>query len=120
MAFGKKKGIDFDRIESELIDPALSHFSITGRTTGEILEAGNIRTDMFQQLLVPRQIARPNTGARGTDYKRFGIDFVQGPIRDFIGAHQIVRIAGRIAPRINRLPRNLIDIALELRLVLLD
>ena len=50
---GKKAGwISFDRVEAELIDPALSAFEITGRTTGEILEAGNIRTDMFQQLLV--------------------------------------------------------------------
>jgi hypothetical protein len=50
--FGKKLGIDFDRVESALIGPALTKFNITGRTTGEILEAGNIRTDMFQQLLV--------------------------------------------------------------------
>lgn len=50
--FGKKRGIDFDRVEAELIDPALNALEITGRTTGEILEAGNIRTDMFQQLLV--------------------------------------------------------------------
>jgi len=50
--FGVKKGIDFDRVERELIDPVLTQLKISGRTTGEILEAGNIRTDMFQQLLV--------------------------------------------------------------------
>src|ERR1700756_360900 len=50
--FGVKKGIDFDRVERELIDPALTQLKISGRTTGEILEAGNIRTDMFQQLLI--------------------------------------------------------------------
>ena len=50
--FGTKEGIDFDRVERELIDPALDALQVTGRTTGEILRAGNIRTDMFQQLLV--------------------------------------------------------------------
>jgi hypothetical protein len=50
--FGTKKGINFDRVEEKLIDPVLAQLDITGRTTGEILEAGNIRTDMFQQLLV--------------------------------------------------------------------
>src|SRR5215471_8341127 len=50
--FGTKQGINFDRVETELIDPALTALEICGRTTGEILEDGNIRTDMFQQLLV--------------------------------------------------------------------
>jgi hypothetical protein len=54
--FGKKKDladneIDFDRVERELIGPALDRLGVTGRTTGEILEAGNIRADMFQRLL---------------------------------------------------------------------
>lgn len=48
--FGTKGGIDFDRVERELIDPALTRLGVTGRTTGEIAEQGNIRTDMFQRL----------------------------------------------------------------------
>jgi hypothetical protein len=43
--------VDFDRIERDLIDPALTRLGITGRTTGEIVEAGNIRDDMFFLLL---------------------------------------------------------------------
>jgi hypothetical protein len=50
--FGTKKGINFDRVESELIDPALAGFKITGRTTGDSLKQGNIRTEMFQRLLI--------------------------------------------------------------------
>src|SRR6476646_10501831 len=46
-----QKDIDFDRVERELIAPALTRLDISGRTTAEILEAGNIRTDMFQRLL---------------------------------------------------------------------
>ncbi|MGY1670309.1 tetratricopeptide repeat-containing protein [Geodermatophilus sp. SYSU D00710] len=50
--FGVKEGIDFDRTESDLIDPVLNGLGITGRTTGEILAAGNIRSDVFERLLV--------------------------------------------------------------------
>jgi hypothetical protein len=35
-----------------VINPALTALGIAGRTTGEILQADNIRTDMFPQLLV--------------------------------------------------------------------
>lgn len=50
--FGKREGINFDAVEELLIHPALTHQNIEGGTTGLILEAGNIREDMFQQLLV--------------------------------------------------------------------
>jgi hypothetical protein len=50
--FGKQKDIDFDRVENDLISPALERLGIAGRTTMEILRTGNIRTDMFQGLLV--------------------------------------------------------------------
>jgi tetratricopeptide (TPR) repeat protein len=50
--FGTRKGIDFDAVENKLVGPALKNVGAEGRTTGEILEAGNIRIDMFQQLLI--------------------------------------------------------------------
>jgi hypothetical protein len=50
--FGEKGGIDFDQVEALLIDPVLTALGIKGRTTAEIFEAGNIRTDMFEALLV--------------------------------------------------------------------
>jgi hypothetical protein len=50
--FGTRKGIDFDAVENELVGPALDNIGAEGRTTGEILEAGNIRIDMFQNLLI--------------------------------------------------------------------
>ena len=49
--FGAKNGVDFDRVERELIHPVLESLQIEGRTTGEIAEAGNIRTDMFEALV---------------------------------------------------------------------
>jgi hypothetical protein len=55
--FGVKEGIDFDRVESKLIQPALEllstlGFSVQGGTTGEISKQGNIREDMFRALVV--------------------------------------------------------------------
>jgi hypothetical protein len=50
--FGNKNGIDFDKIENELIRPAMQQAGLTGGTTGEFLQQGNIRTDMFEQLLI--------------------------------------------------------------------
>jgi hypothetical protein len=54
--FGKKKDragreIDFDRVQSELTDEALKAVGLGGGTTGEIVEAGNIREDMFAMIL---------------------------------------------------------------------
>jgi tetratricopeptide repeat protein len=49
--FGTKNDIDFDRVERELIAPALDAAGVAGRTTAEILKQGNIRVDMFQRLL---------------------------------------------------------------------
>jgi Tetratricopeptide Repeats-Sensor len=45
-------GIDFDAVERELIEPVLRDAQIKGRTTQEIARAGNIRTDMFERLLL--------------------------------------------------------------------
>ena len=50
--FGKKqdsagKELDFDRVHEELITPALLANGLEGGTTGDIVDAGNIREDMF-------------------------------------------------------------------------
>src|SRR5271154_5763737 len=50
--FGFKEGIDFDRVERLLIQPSLEQAGVAGRSTGSITEAGNIREDMFQLLLL--------------------------------------------------------------------
>lgn len=50
--FGVKSGIDFDRVEKELIRPAMEQAGLAGGTTGEFIQQGNIRTDMFEQLLI--------------------------------------------------------------------
>ena len=50
--FGTKAGIDFEKVDAELIAPALERLKLEGGTTGKVIEAGNIREDMFQLLLV--------------------------------------------------------------------
>jgi Tetratricopeptide Repeats-Sensor len=50
--FGTKNGIDFDHVERELIRPAMEQAGFTGGTTVEFIQQGNIRTDMFEQLLI--------------------------------------------------------------------
>lgn len=50
--FGTKNNINFDRVETELIRPAMRAVGLTGGTTGEFVQQGNIRTDMFEQLLI--------------------------------------------------------------------
>ena len=49
--FGLKQGVDFDRVEELLIKPALEQIGVTGGTTAEIVEQGNIREDMFRLLV---------------------------------------------------------------------
>jgi hypothetical protein len=43
--------IDFDHVHAELIGPALERTGFSGGTTGEIIEAGNIREDMFSLII---------------------------------------------------------------------
>jgi len=47
---GEPYQVDFERVQRELITPALLGAGINGNTTETLLEAGNIREDMFQLL----------------------------------------------------------------------
>ena len=52
MPFGTKDGIDFDSVYRDLIRPALSGAGFTVARADEEVRAGNIRSDMFQELLL--------------------------------------------------------------------
>ena len=52
--FGKKAdasgtAIDFEQVHEQLIAPALKDAGLGGGTTGEIIDAGNVREDMHGQ-----------------------------------------------------------------------
>ena len=49
--FGEKNGIDFERVHTELVTPVLAQYGIDAQTTSVFAQAGNIRTDMFEQLM---------------------------------------------------------------------
>jgi len=50
--FGIKEGIDFEATQRDLVDPAIAAVGAAGGTTQSIIEAGNIRVDMFEQLVL--------------------------------------------------------------------
>ncbi len=52
MPFGIKDGIDFNRVYAELIRPALEGEGLVAFRADEEQRAGDIRTDMFQELLL--------------------------------------------------------------------
>ncbi len=52
MPYGSKEGIEFNQVYSEYIKPALESVGFEVFRADEELRAGNIRTDMFQELLL--------------------------------------------------------------------
>lgn len=52
MPFGSKEGIDFNQVYTVLIKPALEGAGFEVFRADEEMAAGNIRTDMFQELLL--------------------------------------------------------------------
>ena len=49
--FGTKAGIDFDRVEAELVTPALLIVGMSGRTSSGIVQGGSIQEDTVELLL---------------------------------------------------------------------
>src|SRR6516164_1414091 len=48
--FGQQDGIDFERVHQELVGPALAEAGIDDDGAGEIVEAGNVRENVFREL----------------------------------------------------------------------
>src|SRR5215475_13992862 len=82
--FGLRKGIDFDEVEKGLVGPALDNIGAEGRTTGEILEAGNIRIDMFQQLLIADIVVADITTNNPNAFYELGIRHALQEKRTFL------------------------------------
>src|SRR5450755_649063 len=82
--FGTRKSIDFDGVERNLLGPALENIGAEGRTTGEIFEAGNIRIDMFQQLLIADFVAADITTNNPNAFYELGIRHALQEKRTFL------------------------------------
>lgn len=82
--FGTRKGINFDEVEEKLLGPALQRVGAEGRTTGEILQAGNIRMDMFQELLVADLVIADITTNNPNAFYELGIRHALQEKRTFL------------------------------------
>lgn len=71
--FGTRRGINFDEVEERLVGKALDNIGAEGRTTGEILVSGNIRIDMFQQLLIADLVVADITLSNPNVFYELGI-----------------------------------------------
>ena len=56
--------IDFNAIEQKLITPALDELGLKGGTTELIVRAGNIRADMFEELLTADLVIDATSGPK--------------------------------------------------------
>jgi len=65
--------VDFDRIDRELISPALTQLKIHGRTTADILRQGEIQGDMFHRLMTAHLVIADISIANANVFYELGI-----------------------------------------------
>jgi len=65
--------VDFDRVETDLIKPAMKQLGLTGGTTGEVHESGEIREDMFSELLLAKIVIADITIYNANVYYELGV-----------------------------------------------
>jgi hypothetical protein len=82
--FGSKGGIDFEEVQKQLIAPALAANAIQGGTTAPFLQAGNIRADMFQQLLVADFVIADVSIHNANVFYELGIRHALQPLRTYL------------------------------------
>src|SRR6478672_8111412 len=66
---------------------------MTGRTTGEIARAGNIRADMFQQLLVADIVVADISIHNANVFYELGIRHALQPMRTFLLRAKVQKVA---------------------------
>ena len=82
--FGTKHEINFEEVHKYLIAPALAALDIQGNTTEGFLEAGIIRTDMLQQLLVADIVVADISIHNANVFYALGIRHALQPMRTFM------------------------------------
>lgn len=82
--FGTKSDINFDEVQKQLIAPALASLDIQGSTTEPFLQSGNIRADMFQQLLVADIVIADISIHNANVFYELGIRHALQPKRTFL------------------------------------
>jgi hypothetical protein len=97
--FGTKDGINFDDVQKNLIAPALAACDIQGGTTEPFLQAGNIRTDMFQQLLVADIVIADVSIHNANVFYELGIRHSLQPKRTFLLRAKSKKAPGESRPQ---------------------
>lgn len=87
--FGVKEGIDFDRVDAELIQPALQKLAtrddpISGGTTGLISRQGNIREDMFRMIVASDLVVADVSIHNANAFYELGIRHALRPNHTFL------------------------------------
>jgi tetratricopeptide (TPR) repeat protein len=105
--FGPRSGIDFNLVQRDLIDPALARARIAGDTTQQFVEAGNIRVDMFEQLLLADLVIADISVHNANVFYELGI-------RHALRARQTILIRAKVSkPRADRTAED--DVPFDLR-----
>jgi hypothetical protein len=81
---GTKKEINFEDVQKIFIAPALAALDIQGGTTVPFMQAGNIRADMFQQLLVADIVIADISIHNANVFYELGIRHALQPKRTFL------------------------------------
>jgi tetratricopeptide (TPR) repeat protein len=82
--FGTKNGINFEDVQNNLIAPVLAALDVEGGTTVPFMQAGNIRADMFQQLLVADIVIADISIPNANVFYELGIRHALQPKRTFL------------------------------------
>jgi hypothetical protein len=97
--FGVKDGINFDEVQKDLIAPALAACDIQGGTTEPFLQAGNIRADMFQQLLVADVVVADISVHNANVFYELGIRHALQPKKTLLLRAKSKKDAAQSGPR---------------------
>ena len=105
--FSSRQGVDFGMVQQRLIDPALAAAGIAGDTTMQFVEAGNIRVDMFEQLLLADLVIADVSVHNANVFYELGI-------RHALRSRQTILIRARVTkPRAERTVED--DVPFDLR-----
>jgi tetratricopeptide (TPR) repeat protein len=80
----QKAALIFEEVQKQLIAPAFAKVDIQGSTTEPFLQAGNIRADMFQQLLVADIVVADISIHNANVFYELGIRHALQPKRTFL------------------------------------
>jgi hypothetical protein len=105
--FGLKESIDFDLVDAQLFAPALAACDLQGGSTAPFLQAGNIRTDVFQQLLAADIVVVDVSIQNADVFYQLGVRHALQPLRTLLLRAKPWKSASRDRGRLDESPFDL-------------